>query len=142
MKNTYFSSFNAFSILATAFSAASVAMATVTFAAPAAPASATTDELCVESAADSIVDYLQKDEPGAKIAVVRNSQGALTGLTDENGFYSDLEFSNVLKDGTNTHIYEFRNGDFIVFATVTMFAPNGMLSCAVTDVDSGQDDQD
>ena len=104
--------------------------------------SATTDALCVESAAVSIVEYLQKDEPGAKIAIVRDSQGALTGLTDESGIYSDLEFSNVFEDDTNTHIYEFRDGDFIVFATVTMFAPNGMISCKVTDVDSGQDDQD
>ena len=105
-------------------------------------ASATTDELCVESAAVSIVDYLQNEEPGAKIAIVRDSQGALTGLTDENGIYSDLEFSNVFEDDSNTNIYEFRDGDFIVFATVTMFAPNGMISCHVTDVDSGQDDQD
>jgi hypothetical protein len=110
------------------------------------PFSATTDEtadeLCVESAAVSIVEYLQNEEPGAKIAIVRDSQGALTGLTDENGIYSDLEFSNVFEDDVNTHIYEFRDGDFIVFATVTMFAPNGMISCKVTDVDSGQDDQD
>lgn len=105
-------------------------------------ASATTDELCVESAAVSIVQYLEKDEPGAKIAIVRNNDGALTGLTDENGIYDDLEFSNVFTEDTNTKIYEFRDGDFIVFATVTMFAPNGMLSCAVTNVDSGQDDQD
>ena len=102
----------------------------------------TADELCVESAAVSIVEYLQNEEPGAKIAIVRDSQGALTGLTDENGIYSDLEFSNVFADDFNTHIYEFRDGDFIVFATVTIFAPNGMISCKVTDVDSGQDDQD
>ncbi len=108
----------------------------------AANASATTDELCVESAAVSIVQYLQKDEPAAKIAIVRNSQGALVGLTDENGIYDDLEFSNVFEDDPNTHIYEFRDGDFIVFATVTMFAANGSLGCTVTDVDSGQDDQD
>ena len=99
-------------------------------------------ELCVESAAVSIVEYLQKDEPRAKIVIVRDSQGTLTGLTDENGIYSDLEFSNVFEDDTNTHIYEFRDGDSIVFATVTMYEPNGVLSCKVTDVDSGQDDQD
>lgn len=107
-----------------------------------ASASATTDELCVESAATSIIRYLQTEEPGAKIALVRDSQGALVGLTDENGIFDDLEFSNVFEDEPNTHIYEFRDGDFIVFATVTMFAPNGALACVVTDVDSGQDDQD
>ena len=135
MKNMYFSLITVLSIFT------SSAALTASASAAASP-SATTDELCVESAASSIVRYLQAEEPGAKIALVRNSEGALVGLTDENGIFDDLEFSNVFEDEPNTHIYEFRDGDFIVFATVTMFAPNGALACVVTDVDSGQDDQD
>lgn len=131
MKNMYFSLITVLSIFTS-----SILVSTV------GSASATTDELCVESAATAIVGYLQAEEPGAKVALVRDNQGRLVGLTDENGIFDDLEFSNVFEDEPNTHIYEFRDGDFIVFATITMFAPNGALACVVTDVDSGQDDQD
>jgi hypothetical protein len=129
MKKTYLSLFFILSALATS--------ATVSTS-----ASANTADLCVEPAADAIVQYLQAQEPGSKIAIVRDSQGALVGLTDENGIYNELEFSDVFKDEPNSHIYEFRDGDYIVFATVTILAPNGSLACTVTDVDSGQDDQD
>ncbi|MBN8542523.1 MAG: hypothetical protein J0L82_19185 [Deltaproteobacteria bacterium] len=142
MKNTQFSLFQAFSVLVTSIAIASVVFATPAGSATPSSPSATTDEICVESAATSIIQYLQAEEPTAKIAIVRDSLGTLVGLTDENGIYNDLDFSDIFRDEPNTHIYEFRDGDYIVFATVTMFAPNGALACTVTDVDSGQDDQD
>lgn len=108
--------------------------------------------ICEEAAAKAVIEYLERDEPLASFEISRASDGGITALIDKSGIYDELTFSAVHEEpyenspsdssSLDVRVYEFRNGDYIVFAKLIELGPSGLVSCKVLEVDSGQDDQD
>lgn len=100
-------------------------------------------DVCAEAATNAIIDYLEAEEPTSEVHIVKSAnEKTIVGLIDVNDVYPSFDFSAVYEQAPNTQTFEFRSDDFIVFAEVEVFAPHGLVACTVTNVDSGQDDQD
>lgn len=103
-------------------------------------ASAFSDK-CVEVGATAVLDFLTKQEPTSDVHLTKNAKGDITGIVDSADVYASMDLSDVIQDGKNLIII-FKEGSFIAFSHVEEVMIKGTLSCKVTHVDTGQDDED
>lgn len=97
---------------------------------------------CDEHVALEIIKFLEKEEPKSEIHLLKGSAGEIFGLTDVSKIYPTIDFVRTvhIKDNIYENIFQYDN--VLVYADFYLLAPNGFISCLVTDVGTAQDDQD
>ena len=100
---------------------------------------------CSQYVAGKIIDFLEKEEPNAELHILTlstNGRFEIIGLTDVNKIYPTIDFVNTISIGGNQFVDNFQYDSVIIYANYKAILKNGKVSCKITDIGMGQDDQD
>jgi uncharacterized membrane-anchored protein YitT (DUF2179 family) len=99
-------------------------------------------DYCDKAVTYKVIDFLQKEEPKSELHLVLDKKNNVIGITDANEIYPEISLSKKKLNGKNSQTIFYTFDTVIINADFLLKAPNGAISCHVTDISMSQDDQD